>query len=98
MAHNRWFTQAGDTLTFRLHVQASGKKTECIGYYGDALKIRVAAPAVQHKMNVCLVTWLADQFGIRPQQVALISGENSQNKVFTLSGSKVSPEKLNPKG
>ncbi len=96
MAHNRWFSQSGNSFTLRIHVQASGKKTECLGYYGDAIKIRVAAPPVSSKMNLCLVIWLADQFGVRPQQVGLVSGENTQNKVFTITGSKVSPEKLNP--
>ena len=96
MAHNRWFSQSGNAFTLRIHVQASGKKTECLGYYGDALKIRVATPPVSSKMNLCLVTWLADQFGVRPQQVGLVSGENTQNKVFTITGSKVSPDKLNP--
>lgn len=96
MAHNRWFTQNGNQLTLRVHVQASGKKTECIGYYGDALKIRVAAPQVSSKINLCLVTWLADQLGVRPQQVGLVSGENAQNKVLMIAGSNVSPEKLKP--
>lgn len=89
-----WFSIAGDEITLRLHIQPGAKKTECAGLYGDALKIRLAAPPVDGKANQSLIVWLAEFFGVPQRQVKIKSGETNRRKVITVTGSTVLPATL----
>lgn len=75
-----WVQQAGEDVLLSLHVQPGAKKTEVAGLYGDALKIRLAAPPVDGKANACLVAFLADQLAVAKSRVILVAGAGSRTK------------------
>ena len=52
-------TKAGAVLS--VHIQPKASTTECVGIYGDAIKIRVAAPPVDGAANDELIRFLARQ-------------------------------------
>lgn len=89
-----------DALNHRLilvvHVQPGAKNTQVGGLHGDALKIRLAAPAVEGKANGELLRFLADAFGVPLRQVTLKQGERSRRKVVHIEGPARPPESLWP--
>ena len=64
-----------------LHVQPGAARTEVAGRHGDALKVRVAARAVEGKANDALRRYLADAFGVPLRNVVVVQGESNRNKV-----------------
>jgi uncharacterized protein (TIGR00251 family) len=81
-----WLKRHGDTLTLTLHIQPGAKKTEIAGEYGDALKIRLAAPPVDGKANAALLAFIAERLGIAKSVVTLKSGQTSRRKVVEVVG------------
>jgi uncharacterized protein (TIGR00251 family) len=68
-------------VVLALHVQPGAKRSEFAGTHGDALKIKLAAPAVDGKANAELIRFLADAFGVPKRHVVLVRGETSRAKV-----------------
>ena len=67
-----------------IHAQPGAKCTEVAGLHGDALKIRVAAPALEDRANVALVDFIAGKLGVGRRDVALLSGAKSREKRFEI--------------
>lgn len=70
----------GDVM-LTLHVQPGANHSTFAGKYGDALKLKLAAPAVDGKANAELVRFLADAFGVPQRNVEIVRGETSRSKV-----------------
>jgi hypothetical protein len=71
----------GSTVT--VWVAPGARRTEIVGFYGDALRVRVAAPPERGRANKALVEHLSEQFGVR---VRLLSGASSRRKRFVVPG------------
>jgi len=63
-----------ERLELWLRVQPGPGKGSVVGRYGDRIKIRVTAPAVDGKANVALIRFLAREFGVKQGQVRLADG------------------------
>jgi uncharacterized protein (TIGR00251 family) len=74
----------GGFLVISIHAQPGAKCTEVAGLHGDALKIRVAAPALEDRANVALVDFIAGKLGVGRRDVALLSGAKSREKRFEI--------------
>jgi uncharacterized protein (TIGR00251 family) len=77
-----WLRVGDGKITLTLHIQPGAKKTEVAGLYGDALKIRLAAPPVDGKANAALIAFVADRLGVARSAVSLKSGQTSRRKVI----------------
>lgn len=73
-----------ELLQLTVHVQPGAKTTSCAGLYGDALKIRLAAPPVDGKANQALVAWLAGTLGCAQNTIDLIRGQTSRRKTLAI--------------
>ena len=73
-------------VTFAVRVQPRASKSGVTGELDGALKIRLASPPVEGEANEELIRLLAKLFGLPRQQVALISGQTSKNKLVRVSG------------
>ena len=51
------------------------------GEYGEALKIKVAAPAIDGKANEELVRFIAKKLGLPRCGVRIVSGQTSRDKI-----------------
>lgn len=76
-----WLRVGNRGITLTLHIQP-GAKTEIAGLYGDALKIRLAAPPVDGKANAALIGFLAERLGVAKTAISLKSGQTSRRKVL----------------
>ena len=74
------------TPVLRVHAQAGAGRTTIAGRYGDALKVRVAAPPEGGRANDALVKYLAEVFGVKLADVALTVGPSSRSKRFRITG------------
>ena len=79
-----WLREGDGRLTLTLHIQPGAKKTEVAGLYGDALKIRLAAPPVDGKANAALIEFVAARLGLARSAVSLKSGQTSRRKVLAV--------------
>ena len=91
-----WYQLKEDRLTLSVHVQPGAKRTEVIGLHGDALKIRVAAAAVEGQANTRLLEFLRKAFKVPSSRISLKHGEHSRRKVVEIQGSSLAPETVLP--
>jgi uncharacterized protein (TIGR00251 family) len=78
--------ERSEGVEIRIHIQTRASKTEIVGLYGQALKIRIAAPPVDGQANAELCRFLARQFGVSQQFVQVISGFSSRQKRVFIKG------------
>ena len=79
------YDSAARTLVLTVHVQPNARTSGSMGLHGDALKIRIAAPAVDQKANSALVAFVASILAVPLRNVALIHGAHSRRKVLEVS-------------
>lgn len=77
---------ADGVLTLRLHVQPGARSTGWAGRHGEALKLRLAAPAVDGKANAACVDFLAKAAEVPRAAVEITRGLQSREKVVRISG------------
>lgn len=72
-----------DGATLRVRVVPGASRTEIKGPYGDAIKVRVSAPAEGGKANQALLDLVEDTTGGR---ASMLSGGSSRSKVVLIRG------------
>ncbi len=73
-------------LSLALHVQPGARKSEIVGLHGDALKVRVAAPAADNKANAALIEFLSEALSVSRSAVAIRHGATSRRKIVEIAG------------
>ena len=73
-------------VRFAVRVQPRASSTEIAGIYGDALKIRLAAPPVDGAANEALVIFLAKIFSVPRHDVRILAGESARSKLIEIRG------------
>ena len=74
----------GADVVLTLHVQPGGNRSEFAGPHGNALKVKLAAPAIDGKANAELIRFLADAFGVPERNVKIVRGETSRAKLVRI--------------
>jgi uncharacterized protein (TIGR00251 family) len=69
-----------------IHAQPGAKRTEVAGIHGGALKVRVAAPALEDRANEALAAFIAGRLGVARRAVTLVAGAKSRAKRFAVAG------------
>lgn len=75
-----WLKRTGDDTALKLHVQPGARRTALCGEHGEALKIKLAAPAVDGKANAALVEFLAQRLGVPKLRIVIAQGLTGRNK------------------
>jgi len=76
-------------ITLRIKAQPNASKSEFAGIYGeDAIKVRVAAPAVEGAANKELIKFIAKSFKVSKSSIKLVSGQSSKVKLIKLEKTK----------
>lgn len=74
------------TTTLVIHAQPRASRTEVVGWHGDAIKIRLAAPPVDGAANAELIRFLVDRLHIPRSSVRLATGVAGRRKRVELEG------------
>jgi uncharacterized protein (TIGR00251 family) len=83
MAVARW---EGGELILVIHAQPGARRTEAAGLHGEALKIRLAAQAIEGAANAELLSFLAESFSVARRDVELIAGAQGRQKRARVRG------------
>ena len=70
----------------RLRVVPNAKRSEVVGLHGEAIKIKIQAPAQEGKANAALLEFLAEKLAVPVRQVTLVAGEKSHDKILAIEG------------
>lgn len=80
-----WRPSSVDSGTLTVQVQPGAREEGLAGHYGDALRIRLRARALDGAANAALLQYLARCLDLGPGQIALRHGLRSRRKLLTLS-------------
>lgn len=69
----------------KIRVVPNAPKSECVGEYGEAVKIKVAAQAMDGKANTELIKFLAKKLEISRNDIEICTGETSRDKLVEIS-------------
>jgi uncharacterized protein (TIGR00251 family) len=72
--------------TIRVHLIPNAKIDKVVGEHGNAIKIKLRAPAVEGKANAALRRFLAEKLSISQRAITLERGERSRDKVIRIDG------------
>jgi uncharacterized protein (TIGR00251 family) len=70
----------------RLRVVPNARRSEVVGQHGDALRVKIAAPALDGRANEALLEFIAETLGLPRREVRLINGEKSRDKLIEIEG------------
>jgi uncharacterized protein len=73
-------------VTIQVHVVPNAKIDKVVGEHGDAIKIKLRAPAVEGKANTALRCFLAEELDIPQRAITLLHGQRSRDKVIRIDG------------
>lgn len=82
------FVKKDDALIFQVRVIPRSSRSEIIGEYDGALKVKLNSPPVDGAANTELVKLLAKEFDVSKNQVEILSGATSKSKQVKISGAK----------
>jgi uncharacterized protein (TIGR00251 family) len=78
--------EATGRVRFSVRVQPRASRSEVVGIYGDALKVRLTSPPVDGAANDELVKFLAHVFAVGRRDVRILAGESSRSKIVEIDG------------
>ncbi len=70
----------------KLRVQPGAKRSEVVGWQGEALRIRVQAPPLEGRANEAVIELLARTLGVPKRQLAVRAGGASRDKLIEIEG------------
>src|SRR6266404_2950442 len=70
--------------TLRFHIVPNAKQNQVMGEHGDAITIKLRAPAVEGKANAALRSFLAEELKLPERNIALKRGKKSREKTIRI--------------
>lgn len=77
---------AAPSCTLEIKAVPNAPRSVVIGWLGDALKVKVHAPALEGRANDELCEFLAAKLNLPRRAVSLLRGDKSRQKVVRLDG------------
>ena len=68
----------------KLRVVPNAKRSELVGAHGDAVRVKVAAPALDGRANEALVEFIAETLNVSRREVRVVTGEKSRDKLIEI--------------
>jgi uncharacterized protein (TIGR00251 family) len=75
-----------DGIRFSVKVVPGSSRTDLVGILDGMLKVKVACPPEKGKANQCLTAYLSGLFGVRKNQITILSGTASAVKHLHIAG------------
>jgi len=78
------YDAARSRLTLAVYVQPNARTSEVAGLHGDALKLRIAAPALDNRANAELIDFLHQWFKLPSSRITIKQGARGRHKLVVL--------------
>jgi uncharacterized protein (TIGR00251 family) len=72
--------------TLAVKAVPNAPRSAVVGWLGDALKIKIHAPALDGRANEALCEFLAAELGLPKRAVSLAHGDKSRQKLVRIAG------------
>lgn len=72
--------------TLEIKAVPNAPRTEVVGWWGAALKVKIHAPALEGRANDALGEFLAEALGVPRRAVTLRRGDKSRQKIVQVDG------------
>ena len=72
--------------TLPIKAVPNAPRSAVVGWLGEALKVKVHAPALEGRANEALCEFLADELGLPKRAVTLAHGDKSRQKLVRITG------------
>jgi uncharacterized protein len=76
----------GSSCTLAVKAIPHAPRNEIAGWLGEALKVKIRAPALEGRANDALGEFLAERLDLPRRAVVLIQGEKSRQKLVRIAG------------
>lgn len=86
-----WYRWDGPDLVLAVLVQPRAGRNAIAGPHAEHLKIRLTAPPVEGEANAMLVSFLAQQFGVRREAVEILRGDTARRKIVRIRNPRLLP-------
>jgi len=73
------------TLFLEVYVQPNASKNSLVGKHGERLKITITAPPNDNQANQTLIKFIAQYLNLPKNQVHIIKGQHSRNKLIAIN-------------
>jgi uncharacterized protein len=83
-AHTAYLHWQDDCLLLNCRLQPRASQNGFAGLVGNQLKIRITAAPVDGKANAHLIKFLAGEFAVSRQNITIIKGESSRQKLISI--------------
>ena len=74
------------SCTLAIKAVPNAPRSAVVGWLGEALKVKVHAPALEGRANDELCEFLADALALPHRAVTVLQGDKSRQKVLHISG------------
>ena len=74
------------SCTLDLKTIPNAPRDEIVDWLGEALKVKIHAPALEGRANDALLKFLAEKLGRPRRTITLIRGDKSRHKVVRVDG------------
>lgn len=74
------------SCTLAVKAIPNAPRSEVVGWLGDALKVKIHAPALDGRANDALCEFLAETFSLPKRAVTLVQGDKSRQKWVRIAG------------
>jgi len=83
---------AGGGVRIAVQITPNAKRTEVLGVFDDALKIKLQAQPIEGKANAALVKYLAGALKVARSSVAITHGHTNKRKLLEIAAPALTPE------
>lgn len=83
-----------ESCTLALKAIPNAPRNEVVGWPGDALKVKVHAPALEGRANAELCEFLADMLRLPRRAVTVARGDKSRQKLVRIEGLSLAEAKV----
>jgi uncharacterized protein (TIGR00251 family) len=74
------------SCTLAIKAVPNAPRSAVVGWLGEALKVKVHAPALEGRANDELCEFLADALALSRRAVTVLQGDKSRQKILHISG------------
>ncbi|WP_332877264.1 DUF167 domain-containing protein [Massilia sp. S19_KUP03_FR1] len=83
---------AGGGVRIAVQIAPNAKRTEVLGVFDDALKIKLQAQPIEGKANEALVKYIAGALKVSRSSVVITHGHTNKRKLLEVDARSLAPE------